>query len=114
MKKTILAILLLAQTIGAIAAVGSLTNNGNMPVNVVMYNSNYTAATSTISAKGRISAQGLIIPAGQNVDFITGTTSIDIFYGNGSQPPLHATITTNNSYTINPGSPTWSITQDQN
>jgi len=110
MKKLMLAMVLVAQSVGAIAA-GGLTNNSNSPINVVMYSSNYIAPTATTSAKGRISSQGTIIPPGQNSDFVTGTTSVDIFYGNGTQPPLHAAINIASNYTVNPGSP-WTITQD--
>jgi hypothetical protein len=95
------------------AATGTLTNNSNNPVNVVFYIS-YTAPTATKSAGGRYGGgQGTLITAGQNYNFPSpNITDIDIFYGNGTLPPLHlASVNTNNSYTINPGSQ-WTVTQD--
>ena len=114
MKKIILAMLFLAQSICAIATSGGLTNNGSVPVNVVMYN-NYVAPTATTSAKGRLNTQGIVIPAGQNVNFLPGTTSIDVFYGNGNIPGIHATVDVSRGYTIAPGmvlNNPWVITQD--
>jgi len=93
-------------------AVGSLTNNGSVPVNVVMY-SNYVAPTNTVSAKGRLNTQGIVIPAGQNINFLPGTSSIDVYYGNGNVAGIHAAINGNFSYTISPGDRSWVITQDQ-
>lgn len=91
---------------------GGLTNNGNSPINVVMY-ANYVAPTQTISAKGRLNKQGTVVPAGQNIDFISATTSIDIYYGNGTYAALHADINANFEYTISPGPNGWILTQDK-
>ena len=91
---------------------GQLTNNGNMPINVIMYGSNYIAATKTNTARGRINSQGMLIPAGQNANFVPGTLSIDIFYGNGTEEGLHVPIQNSQNYTISPGSPVWTVTQD--
>ncbi len=108
---TKLGIILLLTQSGIITALGSLTNNGSVPVNVIMYN-NYTAPTDKISARGRLNTQGITIPAGQNVNFLPNTLSIDVYYGNGNVPGVHADINNNSSYTITPGEKTWTITQD--
>lgn len=91
---------------------GGLTNNGNIPINVVMY-ANYVAPTQNITAKGRLNKQGTVVPAGQNIDFIPATTSIDIYYGNGTYSALHADINSNFEYTISPGPNGWVLTQDK-
>ncbi|MBV8661303.1 MAG: hypothetical protein JO129_04115 [Candidatus Dependentiae bacterium] len=96
----------------AFTGTGSITNNSNTPVVVVFYTNNYAPATATRSAQGRYGIQGTPIPAGQNYNFPSSDiTSVDIFYGNGTLPPLHASVNTNNSYTINPGSQ-WTVTQN--
>jgi len=94
--------------------IGTLTNNGSVPVNVIMYN-NYVAPTKTQSARGRLNTQGVIIPPGQNINFIPNTTSIDVYYGNGNIPGIHANIQNFSSYTISPGlqaNEAWVVTQD--
>jgi hypothetical protein len=94
--------------------IGTLTNNGSVPVNVIMYN-NYTAPTKTRSARGRLNSQGMIIPPGQNINFIPNTTSIDVYYGNGNIPGIHADVQNFSSYTISPGqqlNESWVVTQD--
>lgn len=111
-KLTMLGILLLISQ-NAISAIGALTNNGSVPVNVIMYN-NYIAPTDRMSARGRLNIQGIVIPAGQNVNFLPSTTSIDVYYGNGNLEGIHADVNNNFSYTIRPGDPKWVITQDQN
>ena len=90
---------------------GQLTNNSNLPVNIVFY-SNYTTPTDKYSPKGRINPQGTIIPPGQNTSFITGTTSIDIYYNTGM---IHANVNSSNNYTIIPSSKineAWTLTLD--
>lgn len=113
-KSIILAIILLTQNIITFCATtntGMITNNSNGPVNIVFY-TNYVAPTATRSATGRYGSQGTVITAGQNYNFpATNITSVDIFYGNGTLPPLHDAVNTNLSYTINPGAQ-WTITQD--
>lgn len=95
----------------SIFAAGTITNNSNAPINVVFY-STYVAPTETRSAQGRLNNQGFVIAAGQSYSFpINNAASIDVFYGNGTLPPLHATVNANASYTINPGAK-WTITQD--
>ena len=118
MKKIIMLSLLLSQT-SIVFTLGMITNNSNIPVNVVMYGPNYqpvTKATSNQlgrSAQGRLNSPGTsIIAPGNNVSFSIGTTSIDIFSGNGTQPGIHVNVSANNSYTINPDSPIYTITQD--
>lgn len=109
----ILGIMLLLTQNFITAAVGMLTNNAAVPINVVMY-SNYVAPTAKISAKGRLNGQGLIIPGGNNITFLPGTTSIDVYYGDEHTAGIHADINTNFSYTISPAPTQWIITQDQN
>jgi hypothetical protein len=112
-KRFILSILLLCtrSTLFAFITNGGLTNNGSVQVNVVMY-SNYIAPTATNSARGRLNTQGVIIPAGQNINFVPGTTSIDVYYGNGNVAGIHYDVNVNFSYTITPGNQGWTITQD--
>jgi hypothetical protein len=112
-KSIILAMLLLTQSIVTMAggSTGQITNNSNGAINIVFY-SNYIAPTPTRSAQGRISSQGTVITAGQNCNFPPGgVTSVEIFYGNGTLPPLHMPVSTGLNYTINPGAQ-WTITQD--
>lgn len=111
-KSIILAIILLTQSIITFCATtGQITNNSNISINVVYY-TNYVAPTTTRSAQGRYGSQGTVISAGQNFNFPDpGIRSVDVFYGNGTLPPLHVTVTTNSSYTINPGAQ-WTVTQD--
>ncbi len=92
---------------------GMLTNNGNIPVNVIEYNDNYRPinAKNNRSSQGRIKGQGYLIPAGQNIDLEKNATSIDVFYS-PDKPGIHITINPNNSYTLNPDAPTWTVTQD--
>jgi hypothetical protein len=87
---------------------GTLTNNGNISINVVMYK-NYQVGSLGNSPKGRTRGQGYTIPSGQNIDIENGVTSIDIFYS-AEKPGIHANINANNSYMISPDTPTWTIT----
>lgn len=80
---------------------GQITNNSNWPINIVMYSGNYAPATTTKSAQGRL-GQGLVIPAGNNGNFITGTNSVDIFYGEGNLPGIHVNVNYMYSYTFGP------------
>ena len=114
-NKIMLAIFLLGQGIGSIYAAsstGAITNNSNTSVNIVFYRG-YAKATDKKSALGRIGAQGTVITAGQNYNFPdSSVNSVDIFYGNGTLPPLHAdNISAGSNYTINPGAQ-WTLTQD--
>ena len=112
-KTSVMSMLLLASyTMMAEGNLGTLTNNGSVAVNVVMYN-NYIPSTEKYSARGRLNAQGIIIPPGQNITFLPNTTSIDVYYGNGNLPGVHAAVSNNYSYTISPGVNAWVITQDQ-
>lgn len=125
MKKLILLTTTLCFLTHSIFA-GTITNNGNVSINVILYN-NYTPpkidgsgnATTGVkigtSARGRINKQGFLLQGGQNMDLGQNTNSIDIAYGNGNEPIMHVDINPNNSYTVQPGpvvnSP-WVITQD--
>jgi hypothetical protein len=113
MKKIILSLFLLGH-VSISYALGSLTNNGSVPVNVVMYNSSYRPAQKLAgqvgkSAQGRLNTQGIVIPAGNNINFLPNTASIDVFYSD-IQAGIHIDINANSSYTINPDSPVWTIT----
>ena len=113
MKKSIfLAILLLGQSSTSIYALGAITNNSNTAVNIVFYKG-FVKATDKKSAQGRVGTQGTLITPGQNYNFTDSSiNSLDIFYGNGTLPALHAdNISANSNYTINPGA-IWTITQD--
>ncbi len=90
---------------------GLLTNNSNVTINVVMYTNAYQPAKNNQSALGRVRNQGYLITAGQNIDIEKAASSIDIFYSI-EKPGIHATINPNQSYTINPDIPNWTITQD--
>ncbi len=111
-NQIILAIFFVGQTFGLIhAATGAITNNSNGSVNVVFYKG-FVPATEKKSAQGRVISQGTVITAGQNYNFPdTSINSVEIFYGNGTQPPLHAQVNTGSNYTINPGVQ-WTLTQD--
>lgn len=112
MKKLIIAgILLLTQN--AISAIGVLTNNSSVNINIVMYN-NYIAPTEKTSARGRLNGQGIIIPPGNNASFLPNTTSVDIFYGDGDNSGIHSIVNSNFSYTVYPHEKIWILTQDQN
>jgi hypothetical protein len=115
MKKIIVTLLLLGQ-VSLSYAVGMLTNNGSVPVNVIMYNSSYKPAQKIAgqvgkSAQGRINSPGTIIPAGNNVNFLPNTTSVDVFYSD-IQAGIHVDVNLNSSYTINPDAPVWTISLD--
>ena len=118
MKNKIMTILLLSQA-SMMLSIGMITNNSNLPINVVMYGYNYKAATPATanqpgrSAQGRLNSPGTsIIAPGNNVNFTQGTVYIDVFSGNGTQPGIHMAVSANNSYTINPDSPVYTVTQD--
>jgi len=111
MKKFNIMFILLG-TITLSTQAGQLTNNGSVQVNVVMYGNNYKQKTDKKSAQGRLNDQGIIIPAGQNVNFLPGTSHIEVYYGNGTLKGSHFDIVQNTSYTLYPGSPEWSMTQD--
>lgn len=106
--KKIIQVSLFLSIISTFLDAGTLTNNGNVSINVVMYKS-YQPANAGNSPRGRIRGQGYTIATGQNIDIENGATSIDIFYS-GDKPGIHANINSNNSYMINPDSPTWTIT----
>lgn len=115
MKKIVITLLLLGK-ISLSYTLGSLTNNGSVPVNVVMYNSSYKPAQKIAgqvgrSAQGRLNSQGIVIPAGNNVNFLPNTASIDVFYSD-IQAGIHVDINSNSSYTVNPDSPAWTISLD--
>ena len=111
-KQIMIVILLLGQSITSIYALGQITNNSNTQVNLVFYKG-YVKPTDKKSAQGRIGMQGTVITSGQNFNFPEASiTSVDIFYGNGTFPPLHTdNINTNSNYTVNPGT-VWTLTQD--
>lgn len=119
MKKSImLAMLLLTQSIVTMAATGSITNNANGSINIVFYKAYVAPTTGTNTTLGRSaqgrssnSTQGTVITAGQNYNMPPDATSMDVFYGNGTLPPLHAQVSTGLNYTVNPGAQ-WTITQD--
>ena len=113
MKKTIIFSLLCAMLNSSMTIAGSLTNNGNIPVNVVMYGSSYQPVNAKTgrSAQGKMRGQGYLIPAGQNIDIERGAASIDVFYS-AEKPGIHVTINSSSSYTLNPDSPTWTVTTD--
>ncbi|MBP6869633.1 hypothetical protein KBC04_02020 [Candidatus Babeliales bacterium] len=90
---------------------GHLTNNGSVPINLIMYN-NYVAPANGKSARGRLNQDGVVIQAGQNVNFLTGTSSIDVYYGNGNIAGIHANISPNFDYTISTAEGGWILTQD--
>lgn len=96
-------------------AVGSITNNGNQHVNIVIYSNNYQPINAKTnpprSAQGRVRNQGFVIPSGQNIDLPSNAAYIDVFYS-AEKPGIHAPVSPNLSYTLNPDSPTWTITQD--
>lgn len=108
-KKLLFYIAILIANISYLQA--QLTNNGSMPINVIMYN-NYVAPSNGKSPRGRLNKQGTVIPAGQNVAFLPNTTSIDIYYGNGNIAGIHANINQNFDYTISPAEGGWILTQD--
>jgi hypothetical protein len=113
-NQIMLAICLLGQSFGSMYAAtttGAITNNSNTSVNVVFYKG-FVPATDKKSAQGRIGTQGTVITAGQNYNFPDSSiNSIEVFYGNGTLPPLRIPVNTNSNYTINPGAQ-WTVTQD--
>ena len=111
MKKIILLWFISIFIIATTNIQAQITNNGSVPINIIMYN-NYVAPANGKSAKGRLNDQGFVVPAGQNVSFIPGTSSVDIYYGNGNIPGIHATVNTNFKYTVSPAADGWILTQD--
>jgi len=115
MKKIIFILMPVVCMTNFMHAVGSITNNGNQNVNVVIYSSSYQPINAKTnpprSAQGRVRNQGFVIPPGQNIDLPNNAAYIDVFYS-AEKPGIHAPVSPNSSYTLNPDSPTWTITQD--
>lgn len=110
MKNFMITMILMLSFVTSIDA-GLLTNNSNITINVVMYTNAYQPAKNNQSALGRVRNQGYLIPAGQNIDIEKSAASIDVFYS-VDKPGIHVAINPNQSYTINPDIPNWTITQD--